>query len=75
MKMFMVTLEGKGKQWYENLPFASLYSLQDFHTIFFEIIKDPIHHCYWFKTVVIILKFLFKTWRMLMNMMSSWMKK
>jgi len=24
MNMFMVTLEGKAKQWYENLPFASL---------------------------------------------------
>jgi len=26
MKMSMATLEGKTKQWYENLPFASLYS-------------------------------------------------
>ena len=39
MKMFMVTLEEKEKQWYENSPSASLYSLQDFHTSFFENYK------------------------------------
>jgi hypothetical protein len=36
MKMFMATLEGKARSWYEKLPAASLYSLKDFHTIFFE---------------------------------------
>ena len=40
MNMFMATLEGKAKQWYENLPFASLYSLQDFHTTFYEHYKE-----------------------------------
>jgi hypothetical protein len=42
MKMFMATLEGKEKQWYENLWSASLYSLQYFHTIFFEKYKESL---------------------------------
>jgi hypothetical protein len=51
MKMFMATLEGKEKQWYENLPSASLYSLKDFHTTFFEKYKESysslllVKHC------------------------------
>jgi len=36
MKMFMATLEGKARSWYEKLLAASLYSLKDFHTVFFE---------------------------------------
>jgi hypothetical protein len=39
MKMSMATLERKEKQWYENLLFACLYSLQDFHIVFFENYK------------------------------------
>jgi hypothetical protein len=36
MKMFMATLEGKARSWYEGLKPSSLYSLKDFHTTFFE---------------------------------------
>lgn len=36
MKMFMDTLEEKARSWYENLPSASLYSLKDFHSVFFQ---------------------------------------
>lgn len=35
MKMFMATLEGKTQSWYENLPHACIYSLKDFHSVFF----------------------------------------
>jgi hypothetical protein len=35
MKMFMASLEGKARTWYEKLPSASICSLKDFHTIFF----------------------------------------
>ena len=36
MKMFMATLEGQARSWYENLPPACIYSLKDFHSVFFE---------------------------------------
>ena len=32
----METLEGKARSWYENLSPISLYSLKDFHLVFFE---------------------------------------
>ena len=35
MKMFMASLEGKARTWYEWLPTASISSLIDFHTVFF----------------------------------------
>ena len=34
MKMFMVSLEGNARSWYEGFPIGSLYSLRDFHTVF-----------------------------------------
>ena len=37
MKMFMVSLEGKSKYWYEKLSLRILYSLKYFHLVFFEI--------------------------------------
>ena len=40
MKMFMVTLEGKARSWYEILPVASLYSLEYFHSTFYENYKE-----------------------------------
>ena len=40
MKMFMATLEEKVRTWYENLPHASIYSLQDFYAVFCENYKD-----------------------------------
>ena len=40
MKMFMVTLEGNERSWYEEFPTESLYSLRYFHTIFHENFKD-----------------------------------
>ena len=36
MKMFVATLEEKVISWYESLPSASLYSLKDFHSVFFQ---------------------------------------
>lgn len=35
MNLFMDTLEGKSRSWYEQLPAASLCSLNHFHRIFF----------------------------------------
>ena len=40
MKMFMVSLEGNARSWYEGLLAEILYSLKDFHTIFHEHFKD-----------------------------------
>ena len=39
MKMFMATLEEKARTWYEKLPHASIYSLQDFYAVFCENYK------------------------------------
>jgi hypothetical protein len=36
MKIFMATLEGKERLWYEVLKPGSLYSLKDFHITFFK---------------------------------------
>ena len=36
MNMFMATLEEKGRSWYESLPSSGLYSLKDFHSVFFQ---------------------------------------
>jgi len=36
----MVTLEEKVRYWYEDLPPGSLYSLKDFHLVFFEKYKE-----------------------------------
>jgi hypothetical protein len=36
MKMVMASLEGKDRSWYEKLSPDSLYSLKDFHSVFFE---------------------------------------
>ena len=40
MKMFMATLEGNATSWYENLPVASLYSQEYFHSSFYENYKE-----------------------------------
>ena len=40
MKMFMVSLEGNARSWYEGLLAESLYSLRDFHSVFHEHFKD-----------------------------------
>ena len=40
MKMFMVSLEGDARSWYEGLPSEILYSLTNFHTVFHEHFKD-----------------------------------
>ena len=40
MKMFMVSLEGNARSWYEGFPVESLYSLRDFHIVFHEHFKD-----------------------------------
>ena len=37
MKMFMAILGGKAWSWYESLPNGSLYSLVDFHVVFYEM--------------------------------------
>ena len=36
MKMFMASLEGNARFWYESLPDESLYSLKDFHEVFYK---------------------------------------
>ena len=36
MKIFMATLEGDARSWYEGLPLESLFSLTDFHIVFHE---------------------------------------
>jgi hypothetical protein len=36
MKMFMATLEGKVRLWYEGLKPGILYSLKDFHITLFK---------------------------------------
>ena len=36
MKLFMATLEGKARLWYEGLKLGNLYSLKDFHINFFK---------------------------------------
>ena len=40
MKIFMATLEGEARYWYESLPPACIYCLKDFHTTFFERYKE-----------------------------------
>ena len=40
MKMFMVSLEGNARSWYEGFPSGILYSLRDFHKSFHEHFKD-----------------------------------
>jgi hypothetical protein len=40
MKIFMATLEGEARSWYESLPPACIYSLKDFHSMFFERYKE-----------------------------------
>ena len=39
MKMFMVSLQGNERSWYERFPFGSLYSLKYFHKVFHEYFK------------------------------------
>ena len=39
MKIFMVTLKGKAREWYEALKPASLFSLKDFHKVFYKHYK------------------------------------
>ena len=46
MKMFMVTLEGKAREWYEGLNSFSLFSLKDFHKVFYGHYKDNPHLCH-----------------------------
>lgn len=40
MKMFVANLEGRTRVWYEKLPHASIYSLQELHLVFFQNYKD-----------------------------------
>ena len=40
LKIFMVSLEGDARSWYEGLPLESLCSLTIFHTLFHEHFKD-----------------------------------
>ena len=40
MNMFMVTLEGKAREWYEGLNPGSLFSLKYFHKVFYEHYKE-----------------------------------
>ena len=40
MKMFMATLEGKAREWYEGLNPGSLFYLKDFHRVLYENYKE-----------------------------------
>ena len=40
MRMFMTTLEGKAWSWYKSLENGSLYSLADFHDVFYDMYKE-----------------------------------
>lgn len=40
MKIFMATLEGQAREWYEALKPASLFSLKNFHKVFYEHYKE-----------------------------------
>ena len=40
MKMFMATLEGNARNWYEWLEPTSLFSLKDTHQVFYENYKE-----------------------------------
>ena len=40
MKMFMATLEEHARSWYERLPLGCIYSLVDFHMMFYENFKE-----------------------------------
>lgn len=40
MKMFMATLEETPPFWYEILPPPCIYSLKDFHSVFFEKYRE-----------------------------------
>ena len=40
MKIFMGKLEGKAREWYEGLDPGSLFSLKDFHKVFYEHYKE-----------------------------------
>ena len=46
MKMFMETLEGKARVWYEWLEPRSLFSLRDMHQVFYKNYKgnSPSYH-------------------------------
>ena len=40
MRIFMTTLEGKAWSWYKSLENGSLYSLADFHDVFYDMYKE-----------------------------------
>ena len=40
MKIFMATLEGDARSWYESLLPTCIHCLKDFHTMFFERYKE-----------------------------------
>ena len=40
MRIFMISLEGDARSWYEGLPAGSLSSLKYFHTMFHEHFRD-----------------------------------
>ena len=40
MKIFMLTLEGKAREWYESLRPGCLFSLKDIHKAFYEHYKQ-----------------------------------
>ena len=75
MKIFMTTLEGKARLWYEKLTAANLYSLKDFHTIFFENYKGSYpslllvqNCCHYFENFI-------QIWKKFMKMKCLWMTK
>ena len=75
MKLFMFSLEGYARSWYEGLPVGSLSSLKYFHTIFHENFEGIILICCYFKIVAHTIESSLKMWKMSVVMINIWMKR
>ena len=69
MKMFMATLEGKARNWYEWLEPGILFSLKDFHKYFINTIQGIVHLYHQLKIVVINLRISYNTLQIVMKIL------
>ena len=74
MKMFMASLEGKARSWYEKLSFGILYSLKDFHLVFFERYKVSYPYLLLVEDCCKYVESLISIWKIFIVMRSLWMK-
>ena len=70
MKMFMATLEGDARSWYEGLPSKNYFPLLIFIQYFMNITKTNTPPCCRFKIVVRMLKVSLDIWKTCIVMMS-----